>query len=61
MRRGGARPGAGAPRSSDRVAISVRLPIDLVEWLRDQPEPMTSIIEGLLNQYRDFVDGGDSP
>jgi hypothetical protein len=57
-KRGGSRPGAGAPRRTDRVQVSFRLPLDLVEWLREQPQPMTTTVEGLLIKYKDFLDGG---
>lgn len=41
---------AGRPAGSDRVMISVRLPIWLVEWLRAQPESQAALIEAALRE-----------
>lgn len=53
MTRGGPRtagPGKtiGRPATSNRIAISVRLPAWLVEWLRAQPESQAALIEAAL-------------
>lgn len=40
----------GRPAGSDRVMISVRLPIWLVEWLRAQPESQAALIEAALRE-----------
>ena len=42
--------GPGRPAGSDRVMISVRLPIWLVEWLREQDEPAAQLIEDALRR-----------
>lgn len=40
----------GRPATSNRVAISVRLPAWLVEWLREQPESQAALIEAALTK-----------
>lgn len=60
MARGGPRtagPGKtlGRPATSDRVAISVRLPAWLVEWLREQPESQAALIEAALAAQHDLT------
>ena len=49
-KRGGARPGAGRPTlgAQKRVMLAVRLPPDVVEWLRAQPESQGAMMERLL-------------
>lgn len=45
----------GRPAGSDRVMISVRLPIWLVEWLRAQPESQAALIEAALRAQHDLA------
>ena len=48
--KGGARPGSGRKQLGDdkRVMVAVRLPPDIAEWLRAQPESQSRLIERLL-------------
>jgi hypothetical protein len=54
--RGGKRPGAGRPKGTEypdekrRKPFGVRLPLWLIEWVRDQAEPAGRIIERALIQ-----------
>lgn len=50
--RGGARPGAGRKPLGDqkRVMVAVRLPPDVVEWLRAQDESQSVVLERLLRK-----------
>lgn len=53
MSRGGKRPGAGRPRAENkRVAVTVRLPPDLVDWLRAQPDSQSEVIRRALEGTR---------
>lgn len=49
--RGGARPGAGAPRKAPALKkepVSIKLPLWLIEWLDAQPESRAVQIEDAL-------------
>ena len=53
---GGKRPGAGRPREPNkRVAVTVRLPPDLVEWLRAQPDSQSAVIRRALEREAGFT------
>ena len=41
------------PDELKRVAYSSSMAPDLIRWLREQPEPMTKIIDRLVAEYKD--------
>ena len=45
------KPGA-KPRPAPRVTVTIRLPAEMVEWLRQQPEGITATIERLIKEKR---------
>ena len=49
---GGARLNAGRPALGEqkRVMVAVRLPPDVVEWMREQPESQSKLVERLLRR-----------
>ena len=51
--KGGKRPGAGRPpEPGKRIAVTVRLPPELVEWLRAQPDSQSALIQRALERER---------
>ena len=58
-KRGGARPGAGRPKMDPdqrKVQVGFRLPKDMVDWMRDQPGTMASVIEAAIDAHRKSVE-----
>jgi uncharacterized protein (DUF4415 family) len=55
MTHGGARKNAGRkplPEREKRVMVAVRLPPDVVAWMRAQPESQSALIERLVQKER---------
>jgi hypothetical protein len=55
MTHGGARKNAGRkplPEREKRVMVAVRLPPDIVAWMRAQPESQSALIERLVRKER---------
>ena len=55
MNHGGARKNSGRkplPEREKRVLVAVRLPPDVVAWLRSQPESQSALIERLVRKER---------
>jgi len=53
--KGGKRKGAGRPKLPPgvrKIPINVRLPRELVEWLREQPKSQSQLITEALNLKR---------
>lgn len=43
----------GRPKEKyPKVAVSLRLPQDLLAWVKERNEPMTDVIERALREYR---------
>ena len=54
MNRGGPRPGAGRPAGATGKAkkpVNVRLPLDIVDWLKLRQESQASLIETALRAH----------
>jgi len=60
MTRGGSRPNAGRKPGATGKAkrhVNIRLPIDLIEWLKRRPESQAWLIETALRKHFNIIKG----